>query len=210
MAYIRSFACDRSLQTIPFEELLNAFCGFLYLLAKKCFFLGKCWMFSPLYRIIFQKHAPFWGSVEYVQFFGDDILKMCFFLGKCWMCSICSIPRERLGEGPQSFPTNWDRSLQTIPFEELLNAFCGFLYLLANKSFFLGKCWMFSPLYRIIFQKHAPFWGNVQYVQFFGDDILKMCFFLGKCWICSICSTPRERLGGAPNLSLGIEHIEHI
>ena len=37
VAYIRSFACDRSLQTTPF-----AFCGFLYLLAKKCFFLGKC------------------------------------------------------------------------------------------------------------------------------------------------------------------------
>ena len=70
VAYIRSFACDRSLQTIPFEELLNALCGFLYLLAKKCFFLGKCWMFSPLYRIIFQNHAPFWKDVEYVQFFG--------------------------------------------------------------------------------------------------------------------------------------------
>ena len=164
-------------------------------------------MFSPFYRIIFQKLAPFWGYVEYVQFFGDDISKMCVFLGKCWICSICSIPRERLGGGPQSFPRNWDRSLQTIPFEELLNAFCGFLYLLAKKCFFLGKCWMFSPFSRIIFQKHAPFWGNVEYVQFFGDAILKMCFFLGKCWICSI---PRERLGGVHNLSLGIEHIEHI
>ena len=171
--YIRRFACDRSLQTIPFEELLNAFWGFLYLLAKKCFFLGKCWMFSPLYRIIFQKHAPFWGNVEYVQFFGEHILKMRFFLGKCWICSICSIPRETWG-GNVSLGIEHIEHIQHFP----------------RKKHIFGKESQLDSTYSTFPQKEAHFPcmyhlknHNIQHFSRKGDILGKMSPFPLKCWM---------------------------